>query len=100
MKKLLYIIGIFATLSTLLLSGCDDEDTYADMKEKEKSAISRFIKDNEYCGPIKVISEEEFGILTKIRDNYFKMVLSMDEETKVNKGGIINYPAAKFLVQA
>ena len=46
------------------------------------------------------IIKEEFGVLTKIRDNYFKMVLSMDEETKVNKGGIINYPAAKFLVQA
>ncbi|MCQ2094798.1 MAG: DUF4827 domain-containing protein [Bacteroidaceae bacterium] len=68
MKKLLYIIGIFATLSTLLLSGCDDEDTYADMKEKEKSAISRFIKDNEYCGPIKVISEEEFYANDSITD--------------------------------
>mgnify|MGYP003314375461 CR=1 FL=1 len=43
--------------------------------------------------------KEEFGTLTKIRDNYFKMVLSMDEETKVNKGGIINYPITKFLVQ-
>lgn len=68
MKKLLYIIGIFATLSTLLLSSCDDEDTYADMKEKEKSAISRFIKDNEYCGPIKVISEEEFYANDSITD--------------------------------
>lgn len=60
MKQLIYIIGIFALISTSLLSGCDDEDTYADMKDKEKEAIARFIKDNEFCGPIKVISEEEF----------------------------------------
>ena len=49
--------------------------------------------------PDKDAVKEEFGTLTKIRDNYFKMVLSMDEETKVNKGGIINYPITKFLVQ-
>lgn len=60
MKQLIYIIGIFALISTSLLSGCDDEDTYVDMKDKEKEAIARFIKDNEFCGPIKVISEEEF----------------------------------------
>lgn len=44
--------------------------------------------------------KREFTTLTKIRDNYFKMVLSMDGETKVNKGGIINYPLLSFLEQA
>ncbi len=42
---------------------------------------------------------KEFGPLTRIRDNYFKMVLTMDPETKVNKGGIINYPLINFLAQ-
>ncbi len=43
--------------------------------------------------------KREFNPLIKIKDNYFKMVLSMDEETKVNKGGIINFPLIKFLMQ-
>ena len=41
--------------------------------------------------------KREFGTLTRIRDNYFKMVLSLDPETKVNKGGIINYSLIDFL---
>ena len=41
-------------------TGCDDDETYADMKDKEKRAINNFLKDNELCGPIKVISEQEF----------------------------------------
>ncbi|MDO5139971.1 MAG: ATP-binding protein [Eubacteriales bacterium] len=44
--------------------------------------------------------KRKFGPLTKIRDNYFKMVLSMDSETKINKGGIINYPLTEFLAQS
>ncbi len=41
----------------------------------------------------------QFTPMVKIKDNYFKMVLSMDEETKVNKGGIINYPLIRFLTE-
>lgn len=44
--------------------------------------------------------KREFSTLTKIRDNYFKMVLSMEADTKINKGGIINYPLLSFLEQA
>ena len=53
------------------------------------------------CGSIeeKEAVKREFGPLTRIRDNYFKMVLTMDPETKVNKGGIINYPLVSFLAQ-
>lgn len=38
------------------LFSCKDSDTYADQKERERSAISKYIRDNN----IKVISEEEF----------------------------------------
>lgn len=41
----------------------------------------------------------KFNPLVRIRDNYFKMVLSTDEETKYNKGGIVNYPIAEFMAQ-
>ena len=50
---------MFATLASSLIS-CDDDETYADMKEKEKRAINDFIKDNDLCGSIKVISEQQF----------------------------------------
>ena len=43
--------------------------------------------------------KHKFSPLVRIRDNYFKMVLSTDAETKINKGGIINYPIQEFLAQ-
>ena len=45
-------------------------------------------------------AKNNFGPLTRIRDNYFKMVLSMDSGTIINKGGIINYPIVDFLSEA
>lgn len=40
---------------------CDDGETYADRKNKEKRAISAFLLDNQYTnGPITVINEEQF----------------------------------------
>ena len=49
-------------MSSLMLMGqaCDDGETYAEMKENERNAINRFIKDNEVVGPISVISESQF----------------------------------------
>ena len=44
-------------------------------------------------------AKKKFGSLVRIRDNYFKMVLSADSETRINKGGIINYPITEFLAQ-
>lgn len=50
-------------LMMLLLAGmtaCSDGETYADMKEKERKAINRFIDDNELVGHINWISEATF----------------------------------------
>ncbi|MDO4960389.1 MAG: ATP-binding protein [Eubacteriales bacterium] len=60
--------------------------------------------DRTYLNCCETIEDKEtvkkkFGSLTRIRDNYFKMVLSMDPETKINKGGIINYPLYDFMAQ-
>ena len=58
MKKIIYfaiaLVGITATFS------CNDEETYAEMKKKEKHAIENFIKDNDHTGPITVITEKQF----------------------------------------
>ena len=46
------------------LFSCKVSDTYADQKERERSAISKYIRDNN----IKVISEEEFLAKDTITD--------------------------------
>lgn len=59
-------------------------------------------EDRTYLNVCETISGKEnerkaFNPLIRIRDNYFKMVLSLDPETTINKGGIINYPLIRFL---
>ncbi|MDO4265994.1 MAG: ATP-binding protein [Eubacteriales bacterium] len=61
-------------------------------------------EDRTYLNCCETIEDKEavkqaFQPLVKIRDNYFKMVLSLDPETKINKGGIINCPLLQFLMQ-
>ena len=61
MKRLLYLVCIsVCAFVAVSMSGCDDDETYADMKNKEKRAINKFLKDNDVCGPITTISEAEF----------------------------------------
>jgi hypothetical protein len=42
------------------LTSCDDKETYAEMRKKEKRAIARFITDNDIVGPITVINFDTF----------------------------------------
>ena len=63
-----------------------------------KSEDRTYLNCCEYLSSNEAI-KREFNPLVKIRDNYFKMVLSMDTETKVNNGGIINFPLISFLLQ-
>lgn len=58
MKRIIFSILIFCTLAGIY--SCRDEETYADMKDKERNAINRFLKENDFVGPINVISEVEF----------------------------------------
>lgn len=61
MKKLIYIIGVLAlAFTSFTVMSCDDDETYADKKDKEKRSINKFIEDNIICGPITVISEKQF----------------------------------------
>lgn len=56
MKKLLSIFLVLLC-GVLVFVSCNDYETYADQKKKEKSAINAFIADNN----VKVISEETFA---------------------------------------
>ena len=55
MKKLSYLLLAFFALG-LVFQACDDTETYAEKKEKERRLISNYISANN----IKVISENEF----------------------------------------
>lgn len=54
MKKLSYILLLFIGL--MIFQACDNTETYADQKKKERTAISQFIADS----AINVISEATF----------------------------------------
>lgn len=70
MKRYIHLLaGIVIAMTTFLCAtSCDDGETYAEMRKKEKRAIARFIEDNDICGKIKVISEEQFYANDTITD--------------------------------
>lgn len=68
MKRFIYSIVVFCTL--LLMAGCEKIETYADMKEKEQTAISNFISSQ----GINVIDEATFnaqGQTTDLKTNQY-----------------------------
>ena len=54
MNKLSYIFLLFLGISMLV--ACDDTETYAEMKAKERAAINKYIADS----AVTVISEAQF----------------------------------------
>ncbi|MBO4564691.1 MAG: DUF4827 domain-containing protein [Bacteroidaceae bacterium] len=64
------IWALVALCGMTMLVSCDNGETYADMKEREKNAINRFITDNN----IKVINYEQFvaqDSTTNVEENEF-----------------------------
>ena len=54
MRKTIYTFIMLAAL--LLTSACNDYETYGELKEKERDAIAKFIRDSSFV----VISEDQF----------------------------------------
>ena len=67
MKKYIFV-GVMALIATMWCS-CDDVETYAEMKEKEKAHIDDFIAEQ----GIKVITKEEFekDTITDVEEKEF-----------------------------
>lgn len=82
MRKLIFAgIAIVAiAFSPLFFSSCNDGETYAEMKDKEKKAINKFIKDNDMCGPIKVISESAFYAKDSLTDTLSNEFVLFNED--------------------
>ena len=73
MKKqiILYLNFLILVSGFMTFSSCDDDDTYADLRKRERKTISKFIKKGTlqmeeaqdtllYVAPISVISESQF----------------------------------------
>lgn len=56
MKKIVFLL-LAAISVAVSISSCSDSETYADQKKRERSAINRYISENN----IKVLSEAEFN---------------------------------------
>ena len=76
MKKSIYALLLLAGF--VLLGACTDYETYGELKEKERDAISQFIKDS----AINVISETVFEAQDRTTD------LSRNEYVYLNKSGV------------
>ena len=61
-------------------TACHDEETYAEMKKKERQAIDRFLKDNDVVGPIEVIREEQFAAQDTLTDTVRNQFVLFDDD--------------------
>lgn len=73
-------LAVFASFIAILFTSCDDYETYADQKERERNVVSRFIEngttnvDKILGRPISVISEGQFhdqGDSTSVEKNEY-----------------------------
>ncbi len=78
MKKIIYIITAIAAIC--LSFSCHDDESFAEMKKKEKRAIEKFLQDNEFGGPIKVISEEQFAAQDSTTDTLQNEYVLFEED--------------------
>ena len=84
MRKILFFTTIIlaSIIAQMAIISCNDGETYAEMKEKEKKAINRFVDDNELVGKINVISESEFYAQDSTTD------VSQNQFVRFNDSGI------------
>lgn len=84
MKKFLFSVLAACVVSTSILTttSCNEDETYAEQKDKEKKAIGQFLEDNDFVGKITPISEEQFYAQDSTTD------LSKNEFVRFNDDGI------------
>ena len=84
MKKILFSVlaACFVSTSILTTTSCNEDETYAEQKDKEKKAIGQFLEDNDFVGKITPISEEQFYAQDSTTD------LSKNEFVRFNDDGI------------
>ena len=97
MNKLTYISLLFFSLCSVMFSttSCNNEETYADKKKKEKNAIKNLISKNDIVGSINVISESQFYAQDSITDTAKNEYVLFDDDgiymQIVSRGGGKNF---------
>lgn len=84
MKKLAY--AIIALIAVTAVISCDDTETYAEQKEKERSAINTFIRDS----AITVITQAQFeeqGCTTNLDNNEYVLLSSSNVYMQIVREG-------------
>lgn len=54
------LTALTVSISMITATSCNDYETYAEQKDKEKEAIRKFLDDNDFVGKINVIDEAQF----------------------------------------
>jgi len=88
MKKLFF--AVIASLALFSAVSCDDTETYAEQKDKERAAINKFINDSS----INVISEEQFkaqDCTTDVSKNEFVLFNNSGVYMQIVRKGCGNY---------
>ncbi len=84
MRKFAYFMLLLIGVTTI--ASCNDDETYADMKERERHAIAKFVSDS----AIHVITEEEFaanGYKTDVSKNEFVLFESKGVYMQIIRNG-------------
>lgn len=87
MKKLVYVVAVLTALT--VIAGCDDTETYAEQKEKERAAINQYLSDSN----VTVISETQFeanDCTTDLTKNEFVLFSSSGVYMQVVRKGCGN----------
>ena len=103
MKKMNKLTKIFALciLAACCLASCSDSETYADKKNKERSAISQYISEH----GIKVISEEKFNkdSTTNVENNEYVLFENTGVYMQIVRQGtgrkLLHGEAAELLIR-
>lgn len=77
-QRKIFNIFAFAALVLSLLS-CNNGETYADLKKKEKNAIERFLQFNDIVGPINVIDENTFNLQENTTNVFLNQFVRFNE---------------------
>lgn len=87
MKKLVYVVAVLTAFT--VIAGCDDTETYAEQKEKERAAINQYLSDSN----VTVISETQFeanDCTTDLTKNEFVLFSSSGVYMQVVRKGCGN----------
>lgn len=72
--------ALTAVMAVTSLGSCSDDESYAEMKKKEKRNIQAFIRNNDVVGPIEEIDEAKFLEQDSVTDTLRNQFVRFDDD--------------------